>query len=1029
MMAGCPTQAVNSDFQRVFFPGYLLDTLQQPFIQLLLTANAFQVNNNYSETLTYCRNIYCPADPPLDTCLRSFYKEYRDPAKGLFFWDVEKTANDQLLVTGGSIENPYDGRDQSIISLFDTTGRLLNVKRLDFPNPAYFYHTIRLRDNNFLAYGLLWYDSDTLDQMLVKFDSQLNIIWSKKIHFPVRFRQFQQVIESDEGDIYCYLDKYANIGPVEKRYLFKLNSTGNLVWIKRYDASTAVFPWSDELDGILGETTDHILLKFTPVFDSTAFILKIRKSDGQAIWSKRYRIDNTPGYQFNAIKFITLNNSVYLFYQRQNPALLKLDFDGNVLQSSRLTMAANTGTYDVKVKDPGHFLFTTQINQPGLFAEGILEVDTSYNVTRQKLIHASVLGNPDGLVPFSDSITYAVGYHLQGDYMRSGVLQKYNFNTSPGICSIPDMPNQTLTVPFAVTSFTPVTEDEVAPEITDLLPGILAATINYSTPHCNGNPACSQLNIAGSSGICDSVNVYTYNIIRNPGCSGPVYWVIDSLNNQLTIIEQTDNYIKIKARINGVIKIRAQIFGGCEWLKDSLTINILLNNATLNLGADSSLCPGNTRLLHAGPGFLNYLWQDGTTDSTLLVTAPGIYFVQVTDACNNIANDTIVLAPSPPIPFDIGPDLTKCNTDSLTITAPAGFLNYTWNFNYNISSTTGQSVIVFPYVDTIYKVAAEKTPGCFAYDSVRIHVNHSPPINLGRDTSFCEYDSLTVDAGNGFQTYQWNIGAISQSITIHTAGTYSVMAVDVNGCRSYDTLTVPNVYSKPVVILSKDSTICSGAGQQLTPGTGFASYLWSTGSNANTITINNAGNYWVSIVDNNGCKGSDSTKITTILPAPFGFLPSDTFVCNYMTIQVKPLSAFNSYLWSTGSSANNIIVGQANTYWLQVKDNNDCIGRDSIVISPKQCLEGFYIPTAFTPGKDGKNDLFYPLLFGNVVKYKFSIYNRWGQKVFETTTLQRGWDGTLAGTTTDTNVFVWICTYQFAGQPLETKKGTVVLIR
>jgi gliding motility-associated-like protein len=87
------------------------------------------------------------------------------------------------------------------------------------------------------------------------------------------------------------------------------------------------------------------------------------------------------------------------------------------------------------------------------------------------------------------------------------------------------------------------------------------------------------------------------------------------------------------------------------------------------------------------------------------------------------------------------------------------------------------------------------------------------------------------------------------------------------------------------------------------------------------------------------------------------------------------------------------------------------------------------MPTAFTPDKDGKNDFCHPLLFGNVVSYKFQIYNRWGQIVFESTMLNKGWDGKLSGALQDSNVFIWVCTYQFRGQPVLTKKGTIVLIR
>lgn len=92
-------------------------------------------------------------------------------------------------------------------------------------------------------------------------------------------------------------------------------------------------------------------------------------------------------------------------------------------------------------------------------------------------------------------------------------------------------------------------------------------------------------------------------------------------------------------------------------------------------------------------------------------------------------------------------------------------------------------------------------------------------------------------------------------------------------------------------------------------------------------------------------------------------------------------------------------------------------------------MQGFYVPNAFTPNNDGRNDVFKPMIFGNVVHYSFVIYNRFGQKVFESTDLTRGWDGNFHGTNSPGDIFVWSCVYQFAGENVENKKGSVTLVR
>jgi gliding motility-associated-like protein len=78
--------------------------------------------------------------------------------------------------------------------------------------------------------------------------------------------------------------------------------------------------------------------------------------------------------------------------------------------------------------------------------------------------------------------------------------------------------------------------------------------------------------------------------------------------------------------------------------------------------------------------------------------------------------------------------------------------------------------------------------------------------------------------------------------------------------------------------------------------------------------------------------------------------------------------------------------------------------------------------TLFAQNNDGKNDILKPVLLGNVKQYQFWIYNRWGQVVFHSVDLSKGWDGTYKQLNQDGNVFVWVCTYQFESEPLQGRK-------
>ncbi|MFI5156542.1 MAG: gliding motility-associated C-terminal domain-containing protein, partial [Chitinophagales bacterium] len=237
------------------------------------------------------------------------------------------------------------------------------------------------------------------------------------------------------------------------------------------------------------------------------------------------------------------------------------------------------------------------------------------------------------------------------------------------------------------------------------------------------------------------------------------------------------------------------------------------------------------------------------------------------------------------------------------------------------------------------------------------------------------------------------------------------------------------IYNNPIVSLDKDSVLCQGATRELDAGQTYSNYSWSDGSTGPSMIVNKTGKYWLSVTDKNGCTGSDTTFISTISPLPASFLPPDTVICQFSKITIQPTHAYVNYLWSDLSSAPELVVSQAGIYRLEVTDSNYCTGSDSILVTQKQCLDDLVVPNAFTPNGDGRNDVFRPIVLENVVHYKFQLFNRWGERIFESNTPMQGWDGKLNGMPAANGVYVWFCQYQPEGQGEKMKKGTVVLIR
>lgn len=145
---------------------------------------------------------------------------------------------------------------------------------------------------------------------------------------------------------------------------------------------------------------------------------------------------------------------------------------------------------------------------------------------------------------------------------------------------------------------------------------------------------------------------------------------------------------------------------------------------------------------------------------------------------------------------------------------------------------------------------------------------------------------------------------------------------------------------------------------------------------------------------------------------------------------LKPLSNFDKYLWSTGETTPQITVTLPGTYTLTATNSFGCTTTENIIVGEKTgCVIELFIPNAFSPNRDGRNEIFKGTAFGLLKKYHLTVFNRYGNIVFETLDINRGWDGKFGGTEQDTGNFVWICEYQFLNRDVKRKKGNVVLIK
>ena len=295
------------------------------------------------------------------------------------------------------------------------------------------------------------------------------------------------------------------------------------------------------------------------------------------------------------------------------------------------------------------------------------------------------------------------------------------------------------------------------------------------------------------------------------------------------------------------------------------------------------------------------------------------------------------------------------------------------------------------------------------------------------ETGFCFNGSALLRAGNDFINYLWNTGQTSSSIIVNIAGTYSISAIDKDGCITIDTFVVAR-YPYPTAAFGNVKNLCNDSSIILDAGPGFTYYLWNNGSTSETIITSKPGKFWVALASINKCTATDTISVVKVLK-PANFLIPSITRCAYQKLTLTPTSNFEAYIWNDGSFTKSIDVSASGLYWLNVTDYNGCTARDSIKIIDSICPIYFFMPSAFTPNNDTHNDIFKPTFSGGLSVYHMSIFNRWGKLIFSTINPYTGWDGIVGGYPQPVGTYIWVCSYSLNGQSSRTEKGTVTLIR
>ena len=475
-----------------------------------------------------------------------------------------------------------------------------------------------------------------------------------------------------------------------------------------------------------------------------------------------------------------------------------------------------------------------------------------------------------------------------------------------------------------------------------------------------------------------------------------------------------------------------------------------------NAGPDDALCNGQASVQLNASGGNTYQWSPTTGLSNPNIANPiasppatTTYTVAVgVTGCTKTRVDSMVLRVRTLPIINATNDTLICFIDTLQLNA-TGTGNFMWTPNYMISNTNVANPLVSPDVPTTYNVRLSDNFGCYRNESVFVDVRTSVSLNAGADTTVCQTDAFLLNPVSDGLYYQWtpatylNNAYIKNPVaTPPNTITYQVIA-SIGKCSSQDDVTI-TVVPYPVPDAGPDRSICSGFSTQLN-ASGGSNYAWSPATflsnrfSPNPDVINPTANikYIVTVRDNLGCPKpvKDTVWVYVARPVIANAGPGDT-----TSVLGQPLQLFatggDSYVWSPGQWLNNptiqnpIALPQDDIrYTLTATTTQGCIGSDFINVKLYKVDPDLYVPTAFTPNGDAKNEVLRPILLGMRELHFFRVYNRNGQLVFSTTQKNDGWDGTFKGNPQQAGTYVWMAEgINYRGE-LKQKKGTSILIR
>ncbi|MFN6038748.1 MAG: choice-of-anchor L domain-containing protein [Bacteroidota bacterium] len=555
---------------------------------------------------------------------------------------------------------------------------------------------------------------------------------------------------------------------------------------------------------------------------------------------------------------------------------------------------------------------------------------------------------------------------------------------------------------------------------------------NYNIARLPNNTPVAINNVnngTSNSGPCNNCSYYVNN--GDGSSSGGATIQFDGLTTPLTAIANvvpcTSYHLKLAIADAGDCDWDSGVFLAYQGLTcpASQVPAVSVNTSPVICGNDGAASVNVTNY----SGTPTYQWSPGgNTTSSISNLSPGTYtcVVGFLTPCPYTETVTAVITGTQVINSQMSSTPSTCGSTNGTATAnvSGGTGPYTFTWNTTPTQTTATASGLTPGT---YTVTIQDNSNCVVTQTITVGL-FQPSLTVTDSiiSSTCGQSNGAIFLNNLVggtppYIYNWNSGPISQDFFPVGPGTYSITITDALNCIWNFSYLVPNLASLPYLSSQTNDTCAQSVGTAsvlIQNGIPPYSYSWNTVP-AQTGTVASGlseGIYNVNITDASGCGTIVTFNIGNVV---------DNFGGNVVVDPVYPQAGapftvtlngqgnwnIDQSNWPDGSvsntTSNNLIIQDFGIYpgsFYLISENN-CFDtlEYSVFVKDKMTL---YVPNAFTPNNDGKNEMF--KAYGTLVKvFHMLVFDRWGNLIFESSSLGRGWDGTLNGEKVMQGVYVW----------------------